>query len=379
MTTSLFVFGTLRDPDLLRMVAGADLAVEPATLPGWRAMRAAAGAWPVLVNTPGHGAPGLLLRDPGARALDRLHHYEDAFGYVAREEVVETATGPVPALVYRTQGPPDASDEVWALEIWQARSRADTLEAVPEVMSHHGRFAGTDLQGRMPQVLARAASRMRAQRDAPPRQMGTDLHRRDVTSLAVDAAHQGYFRTEVHDLRHPTFAGALSDPIRREIFVAADAAIVLPYDPLRDRVLLVEQFRMGPYGRGAPHPWVLEPVAGRVDVGETPAAAARRECAEEAGLSLHRLEEIGSFYPSPGFLTEYFYLYLGLCDLPDGHTGPGGLDNEGEDIRTHILSFEAAMDLLSRGEADNGPLILSLLWLARERSRLRAGLARGAA
>ena len=78
-------------------------------------------------------------------------------------------------------------------------------------------------------------------------------------------------------LRAPLFGGGQSAPLLREVFVATDAALVLPYDPLRDRVLLVEQFRMGPYGRGDPRPFLLEPVAGRIDAGETPEEAARRE------------------------------------------------------------------------------------------------------
>jgi nudix-type nucleoside diphosphatase (YffH/AdpP family) len=190
--------------------------------------------------------------------------------------------------------------------------------------------------------------------------------------LGTDLLHVGYFRSEARRLRYPNFGGGMSDEVRREVFVATDAALVLPYDPVRDRVLLVEQFRMGPYGRGDPRPWMLEPVAGRVDPGETPEDAARRECAEEAGLTDIRLERIGSYYCTPGYSTEYFHNYVGIADLPDDLPRFGGLELEAEDIRLHLLDFAAAMHLIETGEADNGPLILSLMWLARERDRLRA-------
>ena len=67
-----------------------------------------------------------------------------------------------------------------------------------------------------------------------------------------------------------------------------------------------------------------------------------------------------------------FHCYVGLCDLPDLERGTGGLETEDEDIRTHVLGFEAAMELTRTGEANIGPLVLLLLWLERERPRLRA-------
>ena len=224
----------------------------------------------------------------------------------------------------------------------------------------------------MPMILVRAAARVAASPGVPT-QVRSDLSAADVKVLEQHVRHAGFFLTREYELRHPTFSGGMSPAVNREVFVATDAAIVLPYDPVRDRVLLVEQFRMGPYGRGDPLPWMLEPVAGRVDPGEDPEETARRECAEEAGLKLSRLEHISSHYCSLGCSTEYFHCFLGLCDLPELKTGQGGLDSEDEDIRTHVLLFEDAMALISSGEAANGPLILSLIWLQRERERLRSG------
>jgi hypothetical protein len=79
-----------------------------------------------------------------------------------------------------------------------------------------------------------------------------------------------------------------------------------------------------------------------------------------------------SFYPSPGAKSEYLYTFIGLADIPDNSAQPGGLDAEGEDIRAHIVSFDALMALLDSGEADNSPLLILALWLARMREDLRA-------
>ncbi len=226
-------------------------------------------------------------------------------------------------------------------------------------------------QFRIPMMMARATARLAAKTPTPTRfrsNMGADL----VKNHHVKFPHDGYFQFRKVSLKHPRFDGGLSAQVTREVFVGTDAAIVLPYDPVRDRVLLVEQFRMGPLERGDPLPFCLEPVAGRVDGGEHPEATARRECVEEAGLALKRLEHISSHYASPGASTEFFHCYIGLCDLPDEAQGRGGLADEDEDIRTHVIPFDQAIGLIATGEANIGPLVTILLWLERERPRLRA-------
>jgi nudix-type nucleoside diphosphatase (YffH/AdpP family) len=136
---------------------------------------------------------------------------------------------------------------------------------------------------------------------------------------------------------------------------------------------LVEQFRYGPFLRGDPNPWSLEPIAGRIDPGESPEAAARREAAEEARLALGRLHLVGRYYPSPGAVTEWLVSYVAEADLPDGSAGLGGLATEAEDIRAHVIPFVRLMELIATGEAANGPLLVSALWLARLRDRRRVG------
>ena len=172
-------------------------------------------------------------------------------------------------------------------------------------------------------------------------------------------------------MRHPRFDGSPSEAVTRGAFIAYDAALVLPYDPVTDRVHLVEQMRYGPLLRGDPRPWVLEPVAGLVDAGEAPIEAARREAAEEAGLVLADIREMTQGYAAPGYSTEFYHCFLAICDLPEASGGIGGLASEHEDIRSHVLPFEAAMALLDSGEINTAPLVMMLLWLARHRPELR--------
>ena len=158
----------------------------------------------------------------------------------------------------------------------------------------------------------------------------------------------------------------------REGFYGVDAALVLPYDPMRDRVLLVEQARVGPKLRRDPNPWMFEPIAGIVDARETPLQAALREAREEAALEDITMLPAGEFYVSPGATTDYFYAYTGLCDLAVDKPYLGGLPEEREDLRLHPMTFDTAMALADSGEIATGPALYLLHWLLRHRDRLRA-------
>ncbi|NIZ08680.1 NUDIX domain-containing protein [Pseudooceanicola sp. HF7] len=371
MASNLFLFGTLRHAPLLEAVAGTLPPLLPAGREGFRIAPSGEGDWPVLVQEPGATAHGLLIRDILPDMRDRIAHYESAFDMHLRECQVEVNGQVVPAEVFVPANPSSVLSGHWNLDAWVAnRAPADIL-AAQEIMGLWGRYEGDELRFRVSQIEARAYARLRARDQAVPHRVGTGPHDPQVELLSRQDEHAGYFFTRTYQLRHRTFSGGMSPEVRREVFLAPDAAIVLPYDPVRDRVLLVEQFRMGPFARGEDLPWMLEPVAGRIDPGEDPETCARREAKEEAGLDLTRLLHIASCYPTPGCVSEYFHCYLGICDLPDRAPGTFGLEEEAEDIRTHVLSFDDAMELISSGEARNAPLILSLIWLSGKRSQLR--------
>ena len=368
---AVFLHGALRDPDLRRILLDRDASgVKSGFLPDHMVTLAQGGGHPHITPRAGANAVGALLKGVSAQEVERLDFYAAGWGDVPREVAVQGEDSVTHARAWFPQKTAVQPGPAFDLEEWQQHFGALDRIAATEVMEYFGSIAPDELAARMPMIRARAASRIAA--TGMPTSLRSKAGADDIDELASKTLHAGFYRSEERVLRHPTFTGGMSEVLHREVFVATDAALVLPYDPARDRVLLVEQFRMGPYGRGDPHPWMLEPVAGRVDAGETPEEAAHRECREEAGLTLKRLERIASYYCTPGNSTEYFHNFVGIADLPDGLPRHGGLATEAEDLRLHVLGFEAAMGLLETGEADNGPLILSLIWLARERGRLRA-------
>lgn len=209
---------------------------------------------------------------------------------------------------------------------------------------------------------------------APPtRPLPGDPAPSRIRILSRREPYAHFFSVEALRLTHRLHDGGWSAPLERAVFVSGDAVVVLPWDPVRDRVLVIDQFRAGPAARRDADPWLIEAVAGRIDAGETPASTAHREAQEEAGLTLQRLIPAPGHYPSPAILAEYLYSFIGIADLPDGSARVAGLDSEGEDIRGHLLPRAHLTRMALEGRLANGPLILLTLWLDRMAETLLAG------
>ena len=191
----------------------------------------------------------------------------------------------------------------------------------------------------------------------------------DVEVVEREACFRGFYQLDRLHLRHRLFAGDTGKLISRELFVRHDAVCVLPYDPQRDCVVLIEQFRVGALDKSV-NPWLIELVAGRIDKDEQPEEVARREAVEEAGLELAELWPLTQYYPSPGGSDERVHLYVGRCDSR-GAGGVHGLEEEGEDIRVLVWSLDEALAALDDGRIDNAASIIALQWLALNRDKLR--------
>ena len=198
-----------------------------------------------------------------------------------------------------------------------------------------------------------------------------ERNRTHALSHAKRVVYKGFFSVEEHDLSYRKFNNQQSSILTRSALISSDAVIVLPYDPVNDRILLIEQFRSGPYVKGDKNPWVLEPIAGLIDEGETPESAGIREAQEEAHLEIKRLELVARSYPSPGISTEFFHQYIGIVELLDSSNLIAGLSSENEDIRSHIFEYEQFFEMIESGKVNVGPLILLGLWLSKNRTRLR--------
>lgn len=190
-----------------------------------------------------------------------------------------------------------------------------------------------------------------------------------VEIVGRETCYEGFFRLERVRLRHALFGGGMSPVIVREIVEKGDVVAVLLYDPRRDEVVMIEQFRIGaladPQG-----PWLLEVVAGLVEPGEAAEEVARREAREEAGLAVTDLEPIARFYATPAKSSECSTLFCGRVDAA-GAGGVHGLPHEGEDIRVVPMSVAAALAALADGRINSAWPMIALYWLAQHRAALR--------
>jgi len=191
-----------------------------------------------------------------------------------------------------------------------------------------------------------------------------------VELLGKSERYSGFFRINGYRLRHRLFAGGWSGVIEREVFERGHAVGVLPYDPVADSVVLIEQFRIGALVAGM-SPWLIEVVAGIIEEGEPPEEVARRETQEEAGLEIQALMPMCRYLVSPGGSSESVLLYCGRVDSRSAG-GIHGLAEEHEDIRVDRLPYEEAMRLVEEGRVTNSVSLIALQWLALHRDRVRA-------
>jgi ADP-ribose pyrophosphatase len=192
----------------------------------------------------------------------------------------------------------------------------------------------------------------------------------DFELIEKATVFQGYFRIDRYRFRHRLFAGGWSGEIRREVFERGHAVVLLPYDPERDAVVMIEQFRIGAAAAGMPM-WQREVIAGIIDAGETPEAVAHREAREEAGCEIRDLIPIYHYLVSPGGASETVRLFCGRVDSR-GLGGIHGLPHEHEDIRVEIVPFAEARARLESGRIGNAPTIIALQWLVINHDALRA-------
>ncbi len=197
-----------------------------------------------------------------------------------------------------------------------------------------------------------------------------------VDILQKKSGYRGFFTINQYTLQHLKFDGGKTRILTRECFERGHAVGVLAYDPWKDAIILLEQFRIGAYvyeadleHGGSPKklpekksPWLLEIIAGIVEPGESQVEVAHREAEEEAGVKLLELEAIGEFYSSPGGTSETTQLYC-ACVKTDNVGGIYGLEEEGEDIRVLVFSFDEAVQRLKDGYLNNASAMIAMQWL----------------
>ncbi|WP_417552478.1 NUDIX domain-containing protein [Marinomonas fungiae] len=194
-------------------------------------------------------------------------------------------------------------------------------------------------------------------------------HHSDVEVTKDEVVYDGFFKMHKRELRHRKFNGEWSEYMTREMMVRSDAICVLLFDPVLDKLLMIEQFR--PCLPEHESPWLLEVVAGMVEEGEADEDVARREAFEEAGVEIKRLEYMFRFVPSPGGLVEHLRMYAGEIDSSAVDLEATlGLDEEHEDIKLHLFDTSDVMSLLEQ-EIVNASAIMALQWFALHGAKLK--------
>jgi len=157
--SALFLFGTLRDPDLFAVVFGRPLdavARAEARLDEHAAVHALGCPYPVVVARPGRAAPGLVVDDLAAAEIERAAFYESTL-YELRPVTVATVRGARPARAFFPTAALPASDETWHLPVWQRGPKRHALAEARLIMDLFGRVTADEIDARWPEIAARAA------------------------------------------------------------------------------------------------------------------------------------------------------------------------------------------------------------------------------
>lgn len=187
-----------------------------------------------------------------------------------------------------------------------------------------------------------------------PDNLPVTFGKNDVEIIARETLYRGFFSLDLYRFRHRLFNGQMSHEVRREIFERGHAAVLLPFDPVRDEVVLIEQIRIAAYDTSET-PWLLEMVAGMI---------------EEAGLIVKRTKPVLSFLASPGGTSERSSIMVGEVDATTA-SGIHGLADENEDIRVHVVSREQAYQWVEEGKIDNAASVIALQWLQLHHQALK--------
>lgn len=179
---------------------------------------------------------------------------------------------------------------------------------------------------------------------------------------------QGFFKLMEYQLQFERFDGAGKVEINREVFERGTAAAAIVYDPHADSLVLVEQFRSGAIQ--LQHPWLLELIAGIIEPNESASEVIKREAIEEAGCALSNVSQIAHYLVSPGGSTEALTIFAATTDSTEV-ADIGGLEEEGEDIKVHVIPRQEMMQRLEMGQIDNAMTLVGMQWLALNFERWR--------
>ncbi len=176
--------------------------------------------------------------------------------------------------------------------------------------------------------------------------------------------YSGFFKLKKIEFNYQKHDGSWSNQVDREIFGGSHVSTLLPYDPKRKEIILIQQFRAGVISR-YDKDYLFEIVAGIIDVNETPEETAKRECFEETGCIVNKVTPVLGYFPAPGSSESYYNLFLGEVNSFEGER-IRGLETENENILVKSYKIEEVRNMLKKGKIKNGLTLIALQWFFLE-------------
>jgi len=177
-----------------------------------------------------------------------------------------------------------------------------------------------------------------------------------------------YFKVDRAVLQHEKFDGTMSEEIVRLNFDRGEASAALIYNPQKDTIILVKQFRYPLYTREKKNAWTLEIVAGMIEENDSPEETIQREILEETGYKPGNLKSLFGFYPSPGGSNEIIYLFYSEVNESDRIAPGGGATGEDENIEVVELARQQVFELLENGAIVDAKTIIALQWFRNRKN-----------
>ncbi len=172
--------------------------------------------------------------------------------------------------------------------------------------------------------------------------------------------YNGFFKMNEITLKYKKYDGTWSNEIKRELFGGAQVSAVLPYDPLKKEIVLIQQFRPGTISKNINN-YLDEIVAGIIDPGESPETTARRECLEETGCEVKKIIPVQGYFPAPGSSESFYHLFVAEIESFEGERIMG-LKTENEDILVKSYKINEIQEKLRKCEILNGLTLIALQW-----------------
>jgi len=194
----------------------------------------------------------------------------------------------------------------------------------------------------------------------------------DWKIISKNIVFNGFLSIEEYQISHELYQGGHSGVLTRQLMERGHAVAVLLFDPVLDRIVLIEQFRIGAKDDEVT-PWLTELVAGMIEPNESAIDVAKRECSEEAGVEISNCRLIHTYYASPGGCSEKISLYYAEVDSSTAN-GYHGLDSENEDIKVIVLDYKEVIRQLRDGKINSATPILALQWLLLNHDELVSNL-----